>query len=102
MVREVLPNVLPAMLSLALLSVAVSIVAEGSLEVLGAGTKSVSRGSMIAGGRRDLQRISRVEMVTSAFICFTAHALNYPGDIARDRFEVQERILRSDEKSSEL
>src|SRR3546814_702221 len=34
MVREVLPNVLPAMFSLALLSVAVSIVAEGSLAVL--------------------------------------------------------------------
>src|SRR3546814_20618729 len=52
MVREVLPNVLPAMFSLALLSVAVSIVAEGSLAVLGAGTNSVSWGSMRSEERR--------------------------------------------------
>ena len=36
-VREVLPNVLPAMFSIALLGVAVAIVAEGGLSLLGVG-----------------------------------------------------------------
>src|SRR4029077_4575627 len=35
--REVLPNVLPAMVSIALLGIAVAIVAEGTLAILGAG-----------------------------------------------------------------
>ena len=50
MVREVLPNVLPAMFSIALLGIAVVIVAEGGLSILGVGVLSpaVSWGSMIA------------------------------------------------------
>src|SRR3546814_15587604 len=46
MVREVLPNVLPAMFSLALLSVPVSIFAAGSLAVPGSGTHSGPWASM--------------------------------------------------------
>ena len=38
-VREVLPNVLPSMFSVALLGVAVAIVAEGGLSLLGAGVQ---------------------------------------------------------------
>ena len=50
--REVLPNVLPAMVSIALLGVAVAIVAEGSLALLGVGVTEVpSWGNMIAFGR---------------------------------------------------
>ncbi|MET0728783.1 MAG: ABC transporter permease [Acidimicrobiales bacterium] len=93
MVREVLPNVLPAMFSLALLSVAVAIVAEGGLAVLGAGTQSISWGSMIANGRSDLQRVPNVVLVPSTFIFLTVLALNYIGDIVRARFDVRESIL---------
>ena len=39
--REVLPNVLPAMVSIALLGIAVAIVAEGSLALLGVGITEV-------------------------------------------------------------
>jgi peptide/nickel transport system permease protein len=93
MVREVLPNVLPALFSIALLSVAVAIVAEGALALLGAGTTSISWGSMIAGGRGDLQRLPHVVMVPSAAIFLTVLALNYLGDIARSRFDVRESLL---------
>lgn len=40
MIREILPNVLPAMLSIALLGIAVVIVAEASLAIVGAGVNS--------------------------------------------------------------
>src|SRR3546814_14983767 len=94
MVREVLPNVLPAMFSLALLSVAVSIVAEGSLAVLGAGTNSVSLGSMIADARGDLQPIPPLVMVPSAFILFPVLALPHLADIARPRLAIRGRLPR--------
>jgi peptide/nickel transport system permease protein len=93
MVREVLPNVLPALFSIALLSIAVAIVAEGALALLGAGTTSISWGSMIAGGRGDLQRLPHVVMVPSTAIFLTVLALNYLGDIARARFDVRESLL---------
>lgn len=93
MVREVLPNVLPALFSIALLSVAVAIVAEGGLALLGAGTNSISWGSMIAGGRNELQRLPHVVLIPSVFIFLTVLALNYIGDIARARFDVRESIL---------
>ena len=50
MIREVLPNVLPAMFSIALLGIAVAIVAEGTLAILGAGveTDTPTWGNMIA------------------------------------------------------
>ena len=55
MSREVLPNVLPAMFSIALLAIGVVIVAEGGLSFLGVGVDpsvKPSWGNMIAGPRR--------------------------------------------------
>ena len=54
--REILPNVLPAMFSIALLGVAVVIVAEGGLAIIGAGVKPdvVTWGNVIVSGRDDL------------------------------------------------
>lgn len=93
MIREVMPNVLPALFSIALLSVAVAIVAEGGLAVLGAGTTSISWGSIIASGRSDLQRMPHVVLIPSLMIFLTVLSLNYLGDIARARFDVRESIL---------
>lgn len=93
MIREVLPNVLPALFSIALLSVAVAIVAEGGLAILGAGTNSISWGSMIAGGRNELQRLPHVVLLPAAAIFLTVLAINYIGDVARARFDVRESIL---------
>ena len=77
--REVLPNVLPAMYSIALLGIAVAIVAEGTLSILGASVEpdTPTWGNMIAVGR---QYISR----------FTVLALNRLGDVIRSRFDVRE------------
>ncbi len=55
MVREVLPNVMPAMFSIALLGIAITIVAEGGLSILGAGIQGGwSLGRVLATGKDDL------------------------------------------------
>ncbi len=95
MVREVLPNVMPAMFSIALLGIAVAMVAEGGLSILGVGVHlpGVSWGSLIAGGRNSLQ--SQPSLVFEPIVCLflTVLSLNYLGDVVRARFDVRESVL---------
>lgn len=93
--REVLPNVLPAMMSIALLGIAVAIVAEGTLAILGASveTDTPTWGNMIAVGRPYLQRAPHIIFEPALMIFFTVLALNMLGDVVRARFDVQESGL---------
>jgi peptide/nickel transport system permease protein len=95
MIREVLPNVLPAMFSIALLGVAVVIVAEGGLSVLGVGVQlpTPSWGNILAEGRADLRRAPHIVMIPTVVIFLTVLSLNYLGDIVRARFDVRESAL---------
>jgi peptide/nickel transport system permease protein len=95
MFREVLPNVLPAMFSIALLGVAVVIVAEGGLSLLGVGVKlpTPSWGNILAEGRAELRRAPHIVMVPTVVIFLTVLALNYLGDVVRARFDVRESAL---------
>lgn len=90
--REVLPNVLPAMMSIALLSIAVAIVAEGTLAILGASveTDTPTWGNMIAIGRTQLQRAPHIVFEPALMIFFTVLALNMLGDVVRSKFDVRE------------
>jgi peptide/nickel transport system permease protein len=90
--REVLPNVLPAMLSIALLGIAVAIVAEGTLSILGASVEADTPtwGNMIAGGRQVIAIAPHVVFEPALMIFFTVLSLNYLGDRIRARFDVQE------------
>ncbi len=95
MIREVLPNVLPAMFSIALLGVAVAMVAEGGLSILGVGVHlpSVSWGSLIAGARANLQDQPHIVFEPIVCLFLTVLSLNYLGDIVRARFDVRESVL---------
>ena len=92
MVREVLPNVLPAMFSIALLGIAVAIVAEGTLSILGVGVKppTPSWGNIIAIDRGNLFDSPHIVFEPSLLIFFTVLALNFLGDVVRARFDVRE------------
>lgn len=94
-VREVLPNVLPAMFSIALLGVAVVIVVEGGLAILGVGVQlpMASWGNMIAEARGNLEKIPWAVFTPSAFIFLTVLSLNFLGDVVRARFDVRESAL---------
>jgi peptide/nickel transport system permease protein len=97
MIREVLPNVLPAMFSIALLGVAVVVAAEAALRLLGIGLSITdpSWGSIINDGRDFLVQgvTAHVVFVGSAFIFLTVLALNYLGDVVRARFDVREAAI---------
>lgn len=94
MFREVLPNVFPAMMSITLLGIAVAIVAEGSLALLGVGiTEEPTWGNMIETGRDFLRDAPHIVFIPSAAIFFTVMSLNYLGDVVRARFDVREAVL---------
>jgi peptide/nickel transport system permease protein len=97
MTREVLPNVLPAMFSIALLGVAVVIAAEAALRLLGIGLSITdpSWGGIISEGRDPLTqgRTAHVVFVGSAFIFLTILSLNYLADVIRARFDVREAAI---------
>jgi peptide/nickel transport system permease protein len=98
-VRDVLPNVLPAMFSIALLAIAVVIVLEGGLSILGVGvpTSTPSWGNLVATGRNELTKIvgaaPQVIFAPSIAIFATVLSLNYLGDVVRARFDVRESAL---------
>jgi peptide/nickel transport system permease protein len=95
MFGEVLPNVLPAMFSIALLGVAVVIVAEGGLSLLGVGVQlpTPSWGNVLAEGRSDLRDAPHIVLIPTVVIFLTVLALNYLGDVVRARFDVRESAL---------
>jgi peptide/nickel transport system permease protein len=92
MVREVLPNVLPAMFSIALLGIAIAIVAEGTLAILGVGVRppTPSWGNIIALDRGNLFTSPHIVFEASILIFLTVLALNFLGDVVRSRFDVRE------------
>jgi peptide/nickel transport system permease protein len=95
MFREVLPNVIPAMASIALLAVGIAIVAEGGLALFGAGVQlpTPSWGNMIAEARTSMRRAPHTIIFTSLVLFVTVLALNYLGDVVRQRFDVREAAL---------
>lgn len=95
MFREVLPNVLPAMLSISLLGVGIAIVAEGGLSLFGVGVQlpTPSWGNIIAENRDQLRNSPQIVMFTVVVLFITVLALNYLADVISKRFEVRESVL---------
>jgi len=94
-VSEILPNVLPAALSFALVAVAVAIVSEGALAFLGLSVPAPEPtwGSMINEGRTLLEQAPHISFVPSGAMFLTVLSLNFAGDSLRSRFEVREGRL---------
>jgi ABC-type dipeptide/oligopeptide/nickel transport systems, permease components len=95
MLRELVPNVLPAMLSIALLGVAVVIVAEAGLAIVGAGVNSdtITWGSIINSGREEITQAPHIVLIPSVIIFMTVMALNYLGDALQAKFSVRDSAL---------
>jgi peptide/nickel transport system permease protein len=95
MLRTVLPNVVPAMLSIAMLGVGLAIIAEGGLSVFGVGVQlpQPSWGNIISEGRSQLRRAPHIVLITTAFLFLTVLALNFLGDAISRRFDVREGQL---------
>ncbi|MHB8681925.1 MAG: ABC transporter permease [Acidimicrobiales bacterium] len=96
-VRELLPNVVPAALSFALIGVAVAIVIEGSLAFLGLSISlpTASLGNIINSGvqNNNLQSNPFIALWPSIYIFLMLTALNLMGDRLRSRYDVREVSL---------
>lgn len=95
--REVLPNVAPAMFSITLLGMAIAIVAEGGLAILGVSVDppKATWGTMISAGKSELNSTGApfILWVPIVAVFLTAVSLNHLGDVVREHFDVRESAL---------
>jgi len=94
-IRDILPNVLPAMLSIAFLAFGVVIVTEGSLSIIGLGVPDdvMSWGRVLATGGSNLREFSTMALSAAVVITIAVMALNLFGDAVREKFDVRESAL---------
>jgi peptide/nickel transport system permease protein len=91
LLRHVAPNILPNMLTFALLGMGIIIILEGALSFLGLGVPAPapSWGNMIATGQQTLAATPRYVLIPSAFLFVTVLAFNMLGDALRARWSVR-------------
>ena len=91
LVREVLPNVMPTLLSFAFLTTGIVLVAESSLAFLGLGPiGETSWGTIIATGRIKFNDAPHVVFGPAIVLFLTVLALNLAGDRLLKRFDIRE------------
>ena len=92
LVKEILPNVLPSMLSFSFVALAILVVAEGALAFLGLSVEAptVTWGKLIELGRGDLDKAPYLALIPCAFLFVTLLALNLVGDKLQAKFSVRE------------
>ncbi len=90
--REVLPNVLPSMISFAFLTTGIVIVVEGTLSFLGLSVEppTITWGKIIAEGRIRFEETPHMVIMPSLVIFFTVLALNFVGDQLLKRYDIRE------------
>lgn len=86
MLRHVLPNIMPAVIVQATISLAFAILAEAGLSFLGLGTQppAASWGLMIQASRDQLDVAPWTALVPGAAVALTVLGLNMFGDVLRD------------------
>lgn len=94
MTREILPNVLPAMLAFSLIGVSFLIIVEAALSFLGVGDLNTpSWGVMINLGRSNLDDAPHAVFFPALFMFMTVLSINYIGDRIRQYVDVKESVL---------
>ncbi|WP_420435401.1 ABC transporter permease [Candidatus Poriferisocius sp.] len=90
--REVLPNVVPSLASIAFLAMGIVIIAEGSLSFIGVsvGSPSITWGNILAAGRGRLEESPHIALTTGGVMFATLMALNFVGDDLLRRLDVRE------------
>jgi peptide/nickel transport system permease protein len=92
--REILPNVVPSMISFALTGLALLIVAEGALAFLGLSVQAPTPtwGAMIYAGKDRLQQAWWISLMPAAVLFLTILSINLIGDVLAERFNVRDAI----------
>lgn len=89
--RHVVPNILPQLVTFSCLLAGVVVLVSGALSYLGLGVPppTPTWGGMISDGQQLLASRPILALAPSAFLFFTVLALNLLGDQLRDRWEAQ-------------
>jgi peptide/nickel transport system permease protein len=89
--RHVIPNIAPQLLTFSLLGIGVAMILEGALSFLGLGIPlpEPSWGSMIAYGQQTISASPDLVLIPSAFLFATVVSLNVLGDALRERWGVR-------------
>jgi peptide/nickel transport system permease protein len=95
LLREVLPNLVPAMLAVAFTGIAVVLVAEGGLAFLGYSVKppSPSWGLLVSENRERIQESAGPTLFPCLMLLITVLAFNLIGDRLARRFDIREAAL---------
>ncbi len=95
LLREVLPNLVPAMLAVAFTGIAVVLVAEGGLAFLGYSVKppSPSWGLLVSENRERIQESAGPTLFPCLMLLVTVLAFNLIGDRLARRFDIREAAL---------
>jgi peptide/nickel transport system permease protein len=95
LVREVLPNLVPAMVSVLFTGIAILLAAEGALAFLGYSIKApdASWGLMINEARVDIDEAWWATIMPAAMLFMTVLAFNLIGDWVAKRFDIREAAI---------
>jgi len=95
MFREVLPNVMPTLVSFAFLTFGIILVAESSLAFLALSVEapSITWGSIIGEGRIKFADTPHMVFLPGAVLFVTVLSLNFVGDQMLKRFDIKETAL---------
>lgn len=95
LLREVLPNVMPTLISFAFLTTGIIIVVEGTLSFLGLSVEAptITWGSIIAEGRIKFADTPHMVAMPGMVIFLTVLSLNFVGDQLLKRFDIREASL---------
>jgi peptide/nickel transport system permease protein len=90
-IRHVIPNIAPQLMTFSLLGIGIAIILEGALSFLGLGIPlpEPSWGSMIAQGQQVLSATPEQALIPSAFLFAAVVSLNLLGDALRERWGVR-------------
>jgi peptide/nickel transport system permease protein len=89
--RHILPNVIPSIVTFSLLGIGVVVILEGALDFLGLGIQipQPSWGSMIAKGQNVLTAEPQYVLIPSIVLLIFVMSLNLTGDALRERWGVR-------------
>jgi peptide/nickel transport system permease protein len=92
--REIVPNLVPAMLTVAVTGLGILVTAEAALAFLGLGVESpVTWGKMINAGRNDLADAWWATIFPCAMLFLTVVSFNLIGDRLARRFDIREAAI---------
>ena len=89
--KEILPNVLPVMMSFAFLAFGIVVIAEGALSFIGKSVPApdITWGGILAAGRSKLQNSPHLTIFPALVIFFTLLSVNYIGNRLLHRSDIR-------------